>query len=151
MSGLTAVGRMEGIKLRSMGSATWIFAIFVVGMIGLVIWTRASRNPTALTPADRATYDATEPSSRTTDRRACSASLVSWRSPANPPRTDPREARRRAAAAEVLAAKVVVVVAVTPSSARCRFGVFFAGEAALSGCQLQPHASPGEPGVARAA
>jgi ABC-2 type transport system permease protein len=151
MSGLTAVGRMEWIKLRSLWSTAWIFASFAASMVGLAILDLGFQTPAHMSPADLATYDVTEqgfegllisvPMLGVLGVLAItgeySSGLIHTTLAAVPRRP------------LVLAAKAAVVGAVTLVSGEVlAFAAFFAGEAALSGSI--PHASLGQPGVARA-
>ena len=153
MTALTAAARMEWIKLRSTWSATRIFLIFVVGMIGLVVWDWASR------------IDRPDPG-RTRGPRPDAGELpgtIDWRACGRHPRRPGDHRRvlsaliRTALAAvpgrpKVFAAKVMVLAVVTLAVGEVlAFGSFFAGEAAISAfASFKPHASLGQPGVARA-
>ena len=154
MTGLTAAARMEWIKLRSVWSTTWIFLIFVVGMIGLAVLGLGFQNATGLTPAERATFDPTQASFQglligvpavgilgvLAITGEFSSGLIRTTLAVVPGRP------------KVLAAKVMVLAAVALAVGELlAFGSFFAGEAAISAfASFKPHASLGQPGVARA-
>jgi ABC-2 type transport system permease protein len=154
MTALTAAARMEWIKLRSTWSTTWIFLIFAVSMIGLAVLGLGFQNPTGLTPAERATFDPTQASFQglligvpavgilgvLAITGEFSSGLIRTTLAVVPGR--PR----------MLAAKVMVLAAVTLAVGEVlAFGSFFAGKAAISAfASFKPHASLGQPGVARA-
>lgn len=59
---MTAVARMEWIKLRSVRSTWWCMAVFVTGMIVFAVITVASNTPhdwAQMTPSDRTGWDPT--------------------------------------------------------------------------------------------
>jgi ABC-2 type transport system permease protein len=151
MTGLTAAARMEWIKLRSLWSTAWIFAIFAVSMVGLAILDLGYQTPAHMSPADLATYDVTEqgfegllisvPMLGVLGALAitgeCSSGLI---------RTTLAAVPRRPL---VFVAKALVVGVVTLVAGEVlAFAAFFAGEAALA--SSLPHASLGQAGVARA-
>lgn len=151
MTALIAVGRMEWIKLRSVSSTAWIFALFAASMVGLAILDLGFQTTAHMSPADLATYDVTEqgfeglligvPAIGILGVLAItgeySSGLIRATLAAVP---------RRPLA---LAAKAAVVGAVTLVSGEVlAFAAFFAGQAALAGSI--PHASLGQAGVARA-
>lgn len=154
MSSLAAVARMEWIKLRSLWSTAWIFAIFAVSMVGLAILAPGFQNQHNLSPAELAAYDPTQagfqglligvPAIGILGVLAItgefSSGLIRTTLAAVPSR--PR----------VLAAKAAVVAAVTLLAGEVlAFAAFFAGEAALAAFDsYKPHAWLGQAGVARA-
>jgi ABC-2 type transport system permease protein len=151
MTGLTAASRMEWIKLRSLWSTTWIFAIFAASMVGLAILALGFQTQPHLSPAGLAAFDPTRggfqgllisvPAIGILGVLAItgeySSGLIRPTLAAVPRRP------------LVLAAKAAVVGAVTLVAGEVlAFAAFFAGEAALA--SSLPHASLGQAGVARA-
>ena len=154
MTALTAAARMEWIKLRSTWSATWIFLIFVVGMIGLAVLGLGFQNATGLTPAERAAFDPTQASFQGLLIGAPAVGIlgvlaITGEFSSGLIRTTLAVVPGRP---KVFAAKVMVLAAVTLAVGEVlAFGSFFAGEAAISAfASFKPHASLGQPGVARA-
>jgi ABC-2 type transport system permease protein len=154
MTALTAVARMEWIKLRSVRSTAWIFAIFAVSMIGLAVLGLGFQNATGLTPAERAAFDPTQASFQGFLIGAPAVGIlgvlaITGEFSSGLIRTTLAAVPRRPMA---FAAKVMVVAAVTLAAGEVlAFGSFFAGEAAISAfATFKPHASLGQPGVARA-
>jgi ABC-type transport system involved in multi-copper enzyme maturation permease subunit len=150
MTGLVAVARMEWIKLRSLWSTGWIFAIFAASMVGLAILSLGFQNQ-QLSPAELAAFDPTQagfqgllisvPAIGILGVLAItgefSSGLIRTTLAAVPSR--PR----------VLAAKAAVLAAVTLVAGEVlAFAAFFAGEGFLA--SSKPHASLGQEGVARA-
>jgi ABC-2 type transport system permease protein len=154
MSTLTAVARMEWIKLRSVWSTTWIFLISAVSMIGLAVLGLGFQNQAGLTPSEIAAFDPTQagfqglligvPAVGILGVLAItgefSSGLIRTTLAAVPGRLT------------VFAGKVVVVAVVTLAAGEVlAFASFFAGEAAISAfASFKPHASLADGDVVRA-
>jgi ABC-2 type transport system permease protein len=153
MTGFADVARMEWIKLRTVRSTGWIAAIFAVAMIGGAILLSSSVGaPRNMSAADLASFDPTQ--------QALAAGLVFVQLVAGllgvlAVTTEYSSGMIRATLSAVpgrpllLAGKAAVLAVVTLAAGEAlAFAAFFIGEAVLySGL---PHASLGQPGVARA-
>jgi hypothetical protein len=146
------VVRMEWIKLRTVRSTGWIFAIFAVAMIGLAIVSLSSVGaPRDMSAASRASFDPTEQGLEGLVVAQLVAGLLGVLAITSEYSSGmiratlsavPRRPLLFAAKAAVLAAMVLA------AGELLAFGSFFTGEAVLY--PGLPHASLGEPGVARA-
>jgi ABC-2 type transport system permease protein len=153
VTGFADAARMEWIKLRTVRSTGWILVISAVAMIGLaILLTSDVGAPRHMSAADLASFDPTQ--------QALAVGLVFVQLVAGllgvlVITTDYSSGMIRATLAAVpgrpllLAAKAAVLAAVTLAVGEVlAFAAFFVGEAVLySGL---PHASLGQPGVARA-
>lgn len=151
MTALAAAARMEWIKLRSLWSTVWIFALFAVSMVALAILDLGFQTPAHLSAADLAKYDVTEQGFEgllvsVPALGVLGVLAVTGEYSCGLIRTTLTAVPRRPL---VLAAKAAVVGAVTLVSGEVlALAAFFAGEAVLA--RSIPHASLGQPGVARA-
>jgi ABC-2 type transport system permease protein len=153
VTGFADAARMEWIKLRTVRSTGWILVISAVAMIGLaILLTSDVGAPHHMSAADLASFDPTQ--------QALAVGLVFVQLVAGllgvlVITTEYSSGMIRATLAAVpgrpllLAAKAAVLAAVTLAVGEVlAFAAFFVGEAVLySGL---PHASLGQPGVARA-
>jgi hypothetical protein len=148
---MTAVARMEWLKLRSVRSTWWIMLTFAAGMIGLAILVMSHQNWAHMSAADRVSFDPTNNGftglalgqlllgslgvlAVTTE---FSSGLIRATFAAVPSR--PR----------VLVAKAGVLAAVAlVAGETLSFAAFWAGQAMLKA--PAPHATLGQPGVLRA-
>jgi ABC-2 type transport system permease protein len=151
MTGLTAVARMEWIKLRSLWSTVWIFAIFAASMIGLAILDLGYQTQPHLSPAEIATFDPTQGGFQGLVISVPAIGILGVLAIAGEFSSGLIRTTLAAVPSRplVLAAKAAVVGAVTLVAGEVlAFAAFFAGQAALA--SSNPHASLGQAGVARA-
>lgn len=148
---IAAACRMELIKLRSVRSTWWLLAFFAVSMIGLGILTQSTLTPGIMSPAARAGFDPTHHGFTGAFIGEIVIGVfgvlaVTGEYSSGLIRATLAAVNRRGAA---FAAKAAVVgAAALACSEVLAFVTFFAGEAALR--SSVPHASLGQPGVARA-
>jgi hypothetical protein len=153
MTGFADAARMEWIKLRTVRSTAWIFLLFAVAMIGMAILLMSDVGaPRHMSAADLASFD---PAQQGLAGGLVFVQLVAGLLGVLVITSEYSSGMIRATLSAVpgrpllLAAKAAVLVAVTLAAGEVlAFAAFFAGEAVLySGL---PHASLGQPGVARA-
>jgi ABC-2 type transport system permease protein len=149
--GFRTVARMEWLKLRSIRSTWWTLLVFAAGMIGLSVLVMAHQHWTAMSAADRASFDPTNDSfaGLVIGQLAIGVlgvlAVTSEFSSGMIRATFAAAPRRRL----VLAAKAAVVVAVALAAGEIlAFVAFGVGQVALRA--PAPHATLSQPGVLRA-
>jgi ABC-2 type transport system permease protein len=149
--GFRTVARMEWLKLRSIRSTWWTLLVFAAGMIGLSVLVMAHQHWTAMSAADRASFDPTNDSfaGLVIGQLAIGVlgvlAVTSEFSSGMIRATFAAAPRRRL----VLAAKAAVVVAVALAAGEIlAFVAFGVGQVALRA--PGPHATLSQPGVLRA-
>jgi hypothetical protein len=151
MTSFADVARMEWIKLRSLRSTAWIFAIFAAGMIGLAILALSVGTPGIMAPQALAAFDPTNNGFAGLLIGGLVTSIlgvlvITGEYSSGLIRATLAAVPRRAT---MLAAKAAVLGAATLAAGEVlAFAAFFAGEAALR--ETLPHASLGQPAVLRA-
>jgi ABC-2 type transport system permease protein len=152
VNGFADVARMEWIKLRTVRSTGWIVVIFTVAMIGLAILALSEVGaPRNMSAANLASFDPTEQGFQGLVFAQLVAGLLGVLAITTEYSSGMIRATLSAAPRRplLLAAKAAVLaIAGLAAGEVLAFAAFFVGEAVLySGL---PHASLGQPGVARA-
>jgi len=148
---MTAVARMEWLKLRSVRSTWWIMLVFAAGMVGLAILVLSHEHYATMSAADRASFDPTNSGFT----GLALAQLLLGILGVLAVTTEFSSGLIRATFAAVprrplvLAAKAGVLAALTLAAGEMlAFAAFWAGQATLKA--PAPHATLGQPGVLRA-
>jgi ABC-2 type transport system permease protein len=148
---MSAIMKMEWLKLRSVRSTWWIMAVFAAGLIGLAMLLLGTKHWAQMSAADRASWDPTEEgyvglALGQLLLGALGVLVITAEYSSGSIRSTlaavPRRSRVLAAKAAVLGGTALVIGEIFS------FVAFAAGQAMLKA--PAPHASLGQPGVLRA-
>jgi ABC-2 type transport system permease protein len=149
--GFGDVSRMEWIKLRTVASTGWIFAIFAVGMIAVGMLMLSLLDPADMTAAQLAAFDPVEQGFAGLEVAEITLAVLGVMVITSEYGTGMIRTTLAAVPNRLLvfAAKAAVLGALTLAAGEVlAFAAFFAGQAVVH--EGLPHAALGDPGVLRA-